>query len=330
MHQNTITNALITSEGFSGCLAGTLGLIQIPSFGAASAVETPIGDAISIGLNGLGREIPALELLNVGGESTVERGTSGNLSWARNDDWQLTWAVIEDARIDSLERQTQQTYQSLLTEVANCPHQRLARFWNYLPNINTGDGDREIYRRFCVGRHDAFTSFGVAKNDFPAASAVGHYQQGMTIMALSCSAQVEHIGNPRQVEAFDYPRKYGPSSPSFARATKVTIAEQECYFISGTASILGHESVHSDDLRLQLYTTSDNIRYLLSEAGFEREDIQMLRVYLRNAESHKECDQVLQELFPDTEKLYLHADICRAELLVEIECICLKPLPERT
>ena len=177
-------------------------------------------------------------------------------------------------------------------------------------------------KHFCTGRLQAFSEHGYGDLQFPAASAVGHYGQGITVYALTAASSADHHANPRQVDAFKYPRQYGPSSPSFARATTLGIAGQRLCFISGTASILGHSSVHRGDLKLQLYTTNDNILYLLKETGFERDDVRTLRVYLRHQEDYQACREIVDELFPKATILYTHADICRADLLVEIECFC--------
>jgi len=200
------------------------------------------------------------------------------------------------------------------------------RFWNYVPHINVGAGDQENYKTFCAGRLAAFRDFELDEAEFPAASAVGHYRDGITVYALTSAHTPRHHANPRQVDAFRYPRQYGASSPSFARATTLTIENaatpQRLCFISGTASILGHSSVHHNDLRLQLYTTNDNILYLLKETGFKRSQIQTLRVYVRQAQDHLECKRIIEELYPNTPAIYIHADICRSELLVELECFC--------
>ena len=80
--------------------------------------------------------------------------------------------------------------------------------------------------------------------------------------------------------------------------------------------------MHRNDLQLQLYTTNDNILYLLKETGFKRTDVRTMRVYVRNQNDAAECQKIVGELFPDTTVIYLHADICRDELLAEIECFC--------
>lgn len=264
-------------------------------------------------------------------ESVTASGNSNNCHWRRTENFQYTSINLELGLQDDYEETTYRGYQSLLTTIFESGHDQLVRFWNYIPHINVGDGDRENYKKFCVGRLRAFDEFDLTEPQYPAASAVGHYREGISISALTTVRQnadtLEHHANPRQVDAFKYPRKYGPSSPSFARATTLQIKDTTLCFVSGTASILGHKSVHRDDLKLQLYTTNDNIRYLLTETGFKRKDIQSLRVYLRNKEDYRACKEIIASLFPDTPIILTHADICRADLLVEIECHCVKSKP---
>jgi len=261
------------------------------------------------------------EVWQLDGDS-VERGVSERCHWSRSKALQFSSVSLDLEPDDDYEKVAQQAYQELLTFIRSSPHPELVRFWNYIPNINHGAGDSENYKRFCSGRLKAFSEHSYNEDKFPAASAVGHYQQGITVYALTASTSAVHHANPRQVDAFKYPRQYGPSSPSFARATTLEIADQRLCFISGTASILGHSSVHRGNLALQLYTTNDNILYLLKETAFKRGDIRTLRVYLRDQNDQAECQQIVAQLFPNSTAIFMHADICRADLLVEIECFC--------
>lgn len=264
---------------------------------------------------------PAHEIWTLEGEA-VEAGQDSHCIWRRSNSLQICGYSDDETSGDNLEEASYRAYQSLLGFIAESPHPELVRFWNYVPNINHGAGDAENYKRFCTGRLQAFTEGKYSDLQFPAASAVGHYGQGLTVTALTAASSAKHHANPRQIDAFKYPREYGPSSPSFARATTLGLNDHRFCFISGTASILGHSSVHRGDLKLQLYTTNDNILYLLKETGFKRNHIQTLRVYLRHQSDLAECQQIVTELFPETPAIYLHADICRSDLLVEIECFC--------
>lgn len=263
----------------------------------------------------------AIEVWSIAGEK-VSHGESEHCSWRRSKSIQFCSISLPLSNEDDYEAVTHKAYSRLLTFIKSSPHPELVRFWNYMPFINQGAGDAENYKRFCSGRLAAFTENGYADQSFPSASAVGHYQQGITVYALSAANTATHHSNPRQINAFQYPRQYGPTSPSFARATTIELSDHKFCFISGTASILGHNTVHRDDLALQLYTTNDNILYLLKETGFKRNNIKSLRVYLRHPEDLISCQKIVEDLFPDTLVTYTHADICREDLLVEIECYC--------
>jgi len=291
--------------------------------GQAEAADSVVEQAQTIRVQLLGDEVvqPACEVWRIDGE-TVAHGQSGDCLWRRSNSLQICGYSDDSTGDGDIEEASYTAYKSLLSFIAESPHPELVRFWNYVPNINHGAGDAENYKRFCTGRLQAFTEGHYNDLQFPAASAVGHYGQGLTVTALTASTSAEHHANPRQVDAFKYPRQYGPSSPSFARATTLGLSAHRFSFISGTASILGHSSVHRGDLKLQLYTTNDNILYLLKETGFTRKHIQTLRVYLREPSDYAECNRIVSELFPDTPAIYLHADICRSDLLVEIECFC--------
>jgi len=256
----------------------------------------------------------------------INSGINGNCRWRCSDEYLFIAIDLKCDITDDLEKTSEQAYQSVLQVIQDSEYQKLLRFWNIIPRINVGDGDDENYKRFCNGRLRAFNQFGITDTDYPAASAVGHYGDGITVYAIATKFNPVHIGNPRQVDAYEYPRQYGPSSPSFARATCLSIPDtgsQQLFFISGTASILGHDTVHIDDLSGQLHTTNDNILYLLKEAGLKRDEIHSLRVYLRHPVDADLTRKTVQGWYPNAQVIITHADICRANLLVEIECFCI-------
>ena len=142
----------------------------------------------------------------------------------------------------------------------------------------------------------------------------------MTVAFLAGKKAGIAIENPRQTPAYGYPLQYGPKSPVFARAMLVDGA----LWVSGTASIVGSQSVHVGNLAAQTDETVDNLRRVFEEA--ERHGFIMplasrlcLVVYLRHAEDEARVRQRLAETFPSAHKILLQADICRVELLVEIE-----------
>jgi chorismate lyase/3-hydroxybenzoate synthase len=205
----------------------------------------------------------------------------------------------------------------------------LQRIWNYVPHINAHVGGLENYRRFCRGRSLAFERhFGSAfEQRLPAASGVGTTSGALAVAFLASETRPTHFENPRQVPAFHYPAEYGPRAPSFSRATLAGGADgARQLFISGTAAIRGHATVAVGDLAGQLDCTVENLRALGETTGLgaglgSPAAQRHFKVYLRRAADLPRVQAHLTAslLRPDDVVSYLHADLCRSDLLVEIE-----------
>lgn len=221
-------------------------------------------------------------------------------------------------------------YARLLALLDATPYRHLLRIWNVLPRINGMDAagsaaPMERYQAFCRGRAEAFeATFGTGfESHLPAASAVGSTGGDDLVVAfLSARAPAIPRENPRQTAAWRYPRRYGPRSPSFARAAHEA-GGAELLYLSGTASIVGHASVHEDDVVEQTRETIRNLDAVCATTGdFPSCAPRLLQVYLRRA---KDAPAVHAELLARygqrVELLFLRADLCRSELLVEIEGI---------
>jgi chorismate lyase/3-hydroxybenzoate synthase len=195
----------------------------------------------------------------------------------------------------------------------------LLRMWNYMDAINEGSGDMERYRQFCVGRG---RGLGAATQGYPSASALGRHipDHVLQVFWLAGKTAGKAIENPRQVSAYHYPRVHGPVSPTFARAL---VAPDETVLISGTASIVGHVSQHHDNPMEQLEETVRNLTALMPHVGRSRQPAgkELLKIYVRDPELTPQIDRRLRQLYPNAEFLYVAADVCRRELLVEIEAI---------
>jgi chorismate lyase / 3-hydroxybenzoate synthase len=206
----------------------------------------------------------------------------------------------------------------------------LARVWNYIPAINRiGSSGLEHYREFCGGRSLAFEQWHGAGFKFlvPAASAVGCTSPALTVVFAACRHRPRHVENPAQVPAYDYPREYGPRAPSFARATVAPGDEGATVFISGTAAIRGHATVAPDGIAGQLDCTLENLREISRACGLGPDldrggtSSRCFKVYIRRAADQPQVAAMLgQRLLREGDRVsYLHADICRKPLLVEIE-----------
>jgi chorismate lyase / 3-hydroxybenzoate synthase len=213
------------------------------------------------------------------------------------------------------------------------PH--LLRIWNYLPDINLDSHGGERYRQFNTARQAALREAGKPLTGrVPAASALGASRGSpLLVYFLAGRAPPVYVENPRQISAYRYPRQYGPHSPVFSRATLLRQPGRLTLFISGTASIVGHRSIHVGDTAAQTRETLANIEALLEEANRVERGARFtlgslaLKVYVRRpADLPAIRAQLAAALGPEQPVIYLQAEICRQDLLVEIEATGMCPL----
>lgn len=226
---------------------------------------------------------------------------------------------------ENIENATRQAYRLIQKTIQSNPEFQLIRLWNYFPGINLADEGIERYRLFSRGRHDILASSGYRmSSDLPAASAVGSEEGPLVIHFLAGNGKMTTIENPRQVSAYRYPRAYGPRSPSFSRAVLYRSDQGRQLFLSGTASIIGHETIAPLDPERQTRVTLENLSALLKTAEYPA--IHLLGavaswvVYIRDP-SHIDLIRPLiaEHLHSDSRIVYLQGDICRKDLMVEIE-----------
>lgn len=291
------------------------GVLAVVAFNEDCAAP-PAPGLIPIGVRSLSGQ--HYEVISYG-NTPAERGSAEGCHWSVIDDVMcaVTWLSPEECT--DIEAATQMAYRRLLSRTQAAGFAHPFRIWNFMAQINQGEGDGEAYKKFCVGRQLAFDSLQLERRKFPAASALGHHSQGAVIYLLAHRQPGRHHENPRQEPAYKYPRQYGPCSPSFARATSLTLGQQLQVFISGTASILGHDTRAAGDLQQQLAITLENIHHLTRSIDNDLAPLSAIRVYLRHAADFAPARDYLARHFPPDVLNFLHADICRDNLLVEIE-----------
>lgn len=272
----------------------------------------------------LGRTGPTLELWVA--DSSVARGSQGRFRFAETPS-----ALFGAARFPlggGTEEATRAAYGELFALLRAHGDAEIVRVWNYLPGINDDERGLERYRAFNVGRSRAFeTRYGAgAVARYPASSAVGTTGDQLLIAFAAAREAVRHVENPRQVSAWRYPPRYGPVGPTFARGAVAPASWGHALFLSGTASIVGHETLHPGALSSQIDETFQNIRLTLAaarEAGWPANDPRgPFKVYLRRADDWPAARAELRgRLARGTPVVALVADICRTDLEIEIEAV---------
>jgi chorismate lyase/3-hydroxybenzoate synthase len=250
--------------------------------------------------------------------SAVTSGRRGSIAFRRND--HVLFGRVVAAGHD-LETLTENTYASVIETIRAEGFPHLFRVWNYVRDINAGDGEQERYKRFCAGRHQALTAAGLMKEQFPAASAVGMRDGELVIHFIAGREAGTQVENARQVSAYDYPASYGRRPPSFARATIAQFGSSRLIFISGTASIVGHETRHRGDVDAQTEETIANLDTVAQACGTSLGELDLVKVFVRHAADAARVIPLLRAAVPQARLLPLHADICRTDLLLEVEAV---------
>lgn len=250
----------------------------------------------------------------------VTRRTAFGASIAEDGNLLYAAWTLDEAAHGGIEATSAEIYRQIavLLESGGYPHP--VKIWHYLGAINEGAGDDERYRRFCVGRASAL----VPGQPLPAATAVGLQAapDRLTVFLLAAKVPGIRIENPRQVPAYEYPRAYGPVSPSFSRAMLMPWGQ---LFVSGTAAVVGHETKHPENTGAQLRELALNLDALIARAegiGGQRLQAAALKIYVRRAGDLAEVEALAGRLFPaECPRLTVLADISRRDLLVEVEAL---------
>ncbi len=258
-----------------------------------------------------------LELWQV--EAEVAHGQVDDLRWSIGGGWLFAAIEVDEDAYGGPAGAARHAYASLRRFLGERSEQHVLRIWNYIGAINHGEGDQERYKQFCDGRAEGLGDFFA--NGYPAATAIGHHGDDarLQIYLLASAHAGARVENPRQLSAWRYPRQYGRTSPGFARA--MTLPAQDVLAISGTAAIVGHASTHEGNLDAQLNETLTNLEALLASAdmpaGFDTHS--PLKAYVRHPADAPRVRDLLHQRLPGVPVLLLHGDVCRSELLVELD-----------
>ena len=227
----------------------------------------------------------------------------------------------------------------------------VVRQWNYIERIVDVRRERgkscQNYQAF----NDVRTVYYGASDfprGYPAATGIGQALGGVvlefTALDAPAEARVLPLSNPRQVDAHRYSGDVlvgepiaevsEKTSPKFERAKLVARGRSGIVFVSGTAAVLGQKSVGRRDVEAQTRTTVANITALAGKENLARAGLPLppdggalsyLRVYVKRTADIPKVRRICERAFGPIPALYVRADICRPELLVELEGIKIIP-----
>jgi enamine deaminase RidA (YjgF/YER057c/UK114 family) len=293
----------------------------------------------------------AIEALGVGrgtGEVQIQR-VSEQLVIARHNDiaWCHCAQVVPQARTGGVYDDALDAFgqiRSLLGSV-NIRFDQVVRTWLYLGGIVEDEGPTQRYKELNRARTDFYQDIpflaGRLPPDrqgrvYPASTGIGTEGCGIMMSAIALATDRSDIiavplENPRQTSAFEYATHYSPKTAKFSRAMALSCGNYATIFVSGTASITNSETQHVGDAAAQTDETLDNIAALISEQNLCRhglpgldsslDGLGLVRVYIKREEDYANVRAACQKRLGELPTIYAMADVCRPELLVEIEGI---------
>ena len=145
---------------------------------------------------------------------------------------------------------------------------------------------------------------------------------GKQIYFLASDVPGIAVENPRQTSAYNYPLTDTFTRPLFSRGVLKAWGDCTHFYVSGTASIVGYETLHINDVGAQLNEAINNVETLVAHTNDQhqtqlnaQDDLLYMKVYIRHSENVAHINKVSNT----TPRILLLGDMCRDNLLVEIE-----------
>jgi len=244
-------------------------------------------------------------------------------------------------------RQSKTSFEKMkrILKKENLEFSDVVRQWNYIENITGSthfeDGEKQNYQVFNDVRS---VYYGTAEftRGYPAATGIGMNFGGIVLEFIAAKVtdgiRIIPIQNPDQVNAHQYHGDYlvgqaikevrEKTTPKFERAKLLANDHSYFIYISGTAAIKKQEVVAIEDVRKQTRITIENIARLISHDNLKKHGLKIhhnsdplsyVRVYVKREEDIPAVKKICSDYYKDVPSLYLISDVCRKNLLVEIE-----------
>jgi len=246
-------------------------------------------------------------------------------NWYDTED--ARYCLLGDIRADDLslsrEEQARAVFEKMeaLLQQAEMKFTDIARTWIYLNDL------LEWYDEFNVVRTQFFKERGTFDKMVPASTGIGAgTAAGEAMVCALWAVKPKHDGvkvfavpSPLQCPALDY-------KSSFARAVEIDQPGSRLLTISGTASIEpGGKTVHLDDCEKQIKLTMEVVHAILTSRNMDWEDTSRAIAYFKDInEAYLLEKYCLENNLPELPVAISHADVCRHDLLFEIELDAVK------
>ena len=219
------------------------------------------------------------------------------------------------------------------------------RQWNYIEGITrVEDHDSPATQHYQIFNNVRSSFYSKAKfnNGYPAATGIGTNAGGVIVSFYATSqtgSDVISLENPLQKAAFDYSKEvligddeyegFCKCTPKFARAKLISNTSSVQVYISGTASIREEKTIAEDDVAEQTRVTIDNVEKLISGETLSavqgklsgQMQLDFYRAYIKNPSDYQLVKGSCERRWPGIPGIFVISDVCRDNLLVEIEAL---------
>jgi len=222
-------------------------------------------------------------------------------------------------------------------------YDQIVRTWLYLGDIVGPEADTQRYKELNRARAEFYQDLRFLRRHlpsgldglvYPASTGIGVSDREVMMSCVALATDRADVltvplENPLQTSAFRYETHYSPESPKFSRAMAVASPQALAVLISGTASIVQSETRCTGDAAGQTQQTLDNIQALIAGENLARsgipgaaptlDDLVLARVYIKHAADYAKVRAICERRLGELPIIFAVADVCRPDLLVEIE-----------
>nr|WP_321453770.1 RidA family protein [uncultured Carboxylicivirga sp.] len=218
----------------------------------------------------------------------------------------------------------------------------VVRQWNYIPHIldfeTKDDKEWQHYQLFNEVRRHYYNTYRTTEG-YPAATGIGTSAGSVSIDICAYKSKEQNtysVNNPEQVNAYQYQQDVlvgeliegtkTKQAPQFERAKLIHSNQVNTLFISGTASIKGQYTIGLNNPEEQTNNTLKLIQKLAQTAlpiSQKSNDsyfcFSYARIYIKDKANFDLIESICKTELPNVPLNFVQADVCRDNLLVEVE-----------
>jgi enamine deaminase RidA (YjgF/YER057c/UK114 family) len=310
--------SIVTQDVFGGCELYAGGMDALAR--ACGTVNWPVTWAEGYGL--APKALTGTQVYAVSGVSVEPIRLDGHIVGGVFEDDNAMYCLLGDLRPTDIscsrENQAGATFESIETALGSIgmDFSNVVRTWFYIDEILSW------YDEFNMVRNNFFTERGVFEGVVPVSTGVGVANPAsaalvaevFAVKAKNNNVGVKAVASPLQCPAIDY-------KSSFSRAVEVVLPDHRRLYISGTSSIeLNGKTAHVGDVKKQIALTMEVVGAILESRKLGWDDTSRAIAYFKDIENAPLLDKYCRESrLPHMPIAVAHGDICRDELLFEIE-----------